>query len=85
MFGPYAALGTAIFNFYYDLVSGISFFMSLVDLITVFLISYIPYKLWNTLLIKNNILRLNSVHNIVKLIFILFINVLVWSIQFIVY
>lgn len=81
IFGPYGALGSAVCNFYFDVFdSNLSLFVSLVDLLTVFLISYVPYKLWYSSFMDkvNNVLRLNSTHNLIKFIVIMGIDALIY-------
>ena len=46
LFGPFASLGVNLVSFVDNVTTGIPMEYCLIDLVTVFLTSYIPYRLW---------------------------------------
>lgn len=80
IFGPWGALGAAIGNLAADISIGYPPEIFLISFLAQFLYGYLPYKLWYTLDKKNPTLpRLNSVHNLIKFIIIIFISSLVMA------
>ena len=76
MFGKWGALGVAIGNLVADLIAGYPPEIFIIGFIVQYLYAYIPYKLWYTIKLKEEITfpRLDNVRNLVKFIFIIFIS-----------
>lgn len=48
--GPFGSLGNAVANLIMDLDDGYGYYLVLLDFVTVFIISYLPNKLWTAFL-----------------------------------
>ena len=76
MFGKWGASGIAIGNLIADIIAGYPPEVFIIGFIVQFLYAYLPYKLWYTIKLKQEITfpRLDNVRNLVKFILVIFIS-----------
>ncbi len=73
LFGPYGVIGVDLVSFVYNSINGVPMDICMIDLITTFIVSYIPYRLWYSTYMKGSCQRptLDTVSNVVKFILVL--------------
>lgn len=84
LFGPFGALGVNLVSFMDNMHSGIPLAFCLLDLVTTFVVSYIPYRIWYSSLNSNGCRRpiLDSVSNVSKFILVLVISSLTYAVLY---
>ncbi len=85
LFGPFASLGVNLVSLIDNLRTGTPIPYCIMDLVTVFLVSYIPHKLWySTFMTRDNRPPvLDSVRNIAKFILMMTIASMVYTVLYI--
>ena len=84
LFGPFASLGVNLVSFVDNVTTGIPIEYCLIDLVTVFLTSYIPYRLWYSTGMNRDDRPpvLDSVRNITKFVAMMIVASLVYTILY---
>lgn len=84
LFGPFGALGVDLVSFMDNMHSGIPLAFCLLDLVTTFIVSYIPYRIWYSTLNSGGCRRpiLDSVSNVAKFILVLVISSLTYAVLY---
>lgn len=84
LFGPFASLGVNLVSFIDNLVTGVPPAYCVIDLLTVFIVSYIPYRLWYSTWMDTDARPpvLDSVHNIAKFIMMMLVSSLTYTILY---
>ena len=84
LFGPFASLGVNLVSFIDNLVTGIPVEYCCLDFFTVFLTSYIPYRLWYSTAMNRDDRPpvLDSVRNIAKFIAMMIVSSLVYTVLY---
>ncbi len=84
LFGPFASLGVNLVNFVNNVVTGVPIQFCCLDFFTVFLTSYIPYRLWYSVGMDRDDRPpvLDSVRNIAKFIVMMIVSSLVYTVLY---
>ena len=84
LFGPFASLGVNLVSFIDNLITGIPVQYCCLDFFTVFLTSYIPYRLWYSTAMNRDDRPpvLDSVRNIAKFIAMMIVSSLVYTVLY---
>lgn len=84
LFGPFGALGVDLVSFMDNLSSGVPLPFCMLDLVTTFVVSYIPYRIWYSTMNSRGCERptLDSVSNVAKFIMVLVISSLTYAVLY---
>lgn len=84
LFGPFASLGVNLVSLIENINDGNPLSMCVIEILTVFLVSYIPYRLWYSTWMDRDARPpvLDSVRNIVKFVLMMMVSSLVYTVLY---
>lgn len=84
LFGPLGIIGVNLVSFCYNTWMGYPFDLVVLDLLNVFMVSYIPYRLWYSIGMKRDDRPpvLDSVFNVTKFMFVMTVTSLVYTLLY---